>query len=156
MAYGDEIRNLHRSAKLKLKLEHASDADAVAAAALRLVQRRIGACIPFGTAFARMPTGHSDRQRDPLDGLGMAAHNERAGREELAQAGRDPGRVVRAGPRQQEPELVAAHTGDQAVAPDIGEEDLAYNAQDLVADVVPAGVVDALEVIDIGHHEMRG
>ena len=38
------------------------------------------------TAFAPMPTGHSDRQRDPLDGLGMAAHNERAGREELAQA----------------------------------------------------------------------
>jgi hypothetical protein len=23
-----------------------------------------------------MPTGHPDRQRDPLDGVGMAAHNE--------------------------------------------------------------------------------
>ena len=112
--------------------------------------------IPFGTAFARMPTGHPDRERDPLDDLGMTAHDERAGREELAQAGRDPGRVVRAGPWQQEPELVPAHTGDQAVAPDIGEEDLADNAQDLVPDVVPVGVVDALEVIDIGHHEMRG
>ena len=66
------------------------------------------------------------------------------------------GRVVRAGPWQQEPELVPAHTGDQAVAPDVGEEDLADDAQDLVADVVPAGVVDALEVIDIGHHEVRG
>ena len=57
---------------------------------------------------------------------------------------------------QQDPELVPAHTRDQAVAPDVGEEDLAYNAQDLVPDVVPAGVIDALEVIDIGHHEMRG
>ena len=87
---------------------------------------------------------------------GWPRSDERAGREELAQADGDPGRIVRAGPWQQEPELVPAHTGDQAVAPDIGEEDLAYNAQDLVADVVPAGVVDALEVIDIGHHEMRG
>ena len=103
-----------------------------------------------------MPTGHPDRKRDPLDGVGMPAHNERAGREELAQAGRDRGRVVRAGPWQQDPELVPAHTGDQAVAPDIGEEDLADNAQDLVADVVAASVVNALEVIDIGHHKVRG
>src|ERR687892_393497 len=58
MVYGDEIRKLHRPAKLKLKLEYASDADPVAAAALRLVQRRIGARIPLGTAFARMPTRH--------------------------------------------------------------------------------------------------
>src|ERR687892_135698 len=108
MVYGDEIRNLYRPAKLKLKLEYASDADPVAAAALRLVQRRIGARIPLDTAFARMPIGHPDRQRDPLDGRGMAAHNERAGREELAQAGRDRGRVVRAGPWQQDPELVPA------------------------------------------------
>ena len=63
---------------------------------------------------------------------------------------------MRAGPWQQEPELVAADTGDQAVAPDVGEEDLADDTQDLVADVVPVGVVDALEVIDIGHHEVRG
>ena len=88
----------------------------------------------------------------------MAAHDERAGREELAQAGRDRGRVVRAGPWQQDPELVPTHTGDQAVAPDIGEEDLADDAQDLVADdaqdlvadVVAASVVNAFEVIDIG------
>jgi hypothetical protein len=36
-------------------------------------------------------------------------------------------------------------TGDQAVAPDIGEEDLADDTQDLVADVVPLGVVDTLK-----------
>ena len=111
-----------------------------------------------------MPSGHPDRQRDPLDGVAMAAHDERAGREELAQAGRDRGRVVRAGPWQQDPELVPTHTGDQAVAPDIGEEDLADDAQDLVADdaqdlvadVVAASVVNAFEVIDIGRHKVRG
>ena len=36
----------------------------------------------------------------------------------------------------------------QAVAPDIGEEDLADDALDRVADVVAASVVDALEVSD--------
>jgi hypothetical protein len=86
----------------------------------------------------------------------MAAHDERAGREELAQAGRDRRRVVRAGPWQQDPELVPAHTRDQAVAPDIGEEDLADDVQHLVADVVAASIVNAPEVIDIGHHEVRG
>ena len=50
----------------------------------------------------------------------------------LAQANGDPGRIVRACPWQQEAELVPAQTGDQAVAPYIGEKDLAYNAQDLV------------------------
>jgi hypothetical protein len=95
-------------------------------------------------------------ERDPLADLGEAAHDERAGRQELAQAGRDPGRIVRAGPWQQEPELVPAQAGDQAVAPDVGEEDFADNAQDLVADIVAMGVVDPLEVIDIGHHELRG
>jgi hypothetical protein len=63
---------------------------------------------------------------------------------------------VRAGPRQQEAELVAGHTGYHAVGPDIGEEGFAYNAQDFVADSVAMGVVDPLEVIDIGHHELRG
>ena len=48
---------LQRLPKSKLKLEHASDADAVAALSLRLVQRRIGTGIPFGTAFAGMPPG---------------------------------------------------------------------------------------------------
>ena len=68
----------------------------------------------------------------------------------------DPCRIARARLEQQEPELIPAHTRDQAVAPDIGAEDLAYNAQDLVAGVVPMGVVNPLEVIDIGHHELRG
>jgi hypothetical protein len=35
-------------------------------------------------------------------------------------------------------------------------EDPTDNAQDLVARVVPMGVVHPLEVIDIGHHELRG
>jgi hypothetical protein len=65
-------------------------------------------------------------------------------------------RIVRAGPWKQEPELVPAHTGDQAVAPDIGEEKPAHDAQDLVADVVPMDVVDPLEVIDFSHHQVRG
>jgi hypothetical protein len=64
--------------------------------------------------------------------------------------------IVRAGPWQQEPELVSAQTGDQAVAPDIGQEDVGYDAQDLVEDVEPVGVVDPLEIIDIGHHKVRG
>ncbi len=60
--------------------------------------------------------------------LGVAAHDERAGREELAQADGDLCRIVRAGPWEQEPELVPAHTGDQAVAPDIGVENPAHDA----------------------------
>ena len=95
----------------------------------------------------------------PEDGLGRAAHHEGgAGREETqAQAGGDPCRIVRACLWQQDPELVPAHTRDQAVAPDVGEEDLAYNAQDLVPDACPRVLIEhALEVIDIGHHEMRG
>ena len=119
MIYGDKTWNLHRPAKLKHKLECASDADAVAAAALGLVERRVGPCTPSRAAFARMAAGYPDRQRDPLDDLGVAAQDQRAGREELAQAEGNTGRVVRAGPRQQDAELVAAETGDQALAPDI-------------------------------------
>jgi hypothetical protein len=104
----------------------------------------------------RHATRPPDRERDPRAHFGKAAHHQRAGREKLAQAGRDPGRVVRAGPRQQEPELVPAQTGDQAAAPDMAEEDLADDTQDLVAGVVGMRVVDALEVIDIGQHEVRG
>ena len=92
-----------------------------------------------------MPPGHPDRERDPLAHFAKAAHDEGAERQELAQAVGDPDRVVGAGPWQQEPELVPAHTRDQAVAPDIGEEDLADDTQDLVADVVPLGVVDTLK-----------
>jgi hypothetical protein len=76
----DRIPNLHLPAKSKLKLEHASDADALAAASLRLVQRRVGACEPSGTAFARMPGGHPDRQRDPLDDLWMITTSGRFAR----------------------------------------------------------------------------
>jgi hypothetical protein len=75
----------------------------------------------------------------------VAAQVDRAGREGLAQADGDPGRIGRARPRQQEPELVSAQPRDQAVAPDVGEEDLADDAQDLVADVVPMGVVTRLK-----------
>jgi hypothetical protein len=64
--------------------------------------------------------------------------------------------MVRAGPWQQDAELVPAHTGDQALAPDIAAEDLTDDAQDLVADVVPMDVVDPLEVIDVSHHQLRG
>ena len=56
----------------------------------------------------------------------------------------DPCRIARARLEQQEPELIPAHTGDQAVAPDIGAEDPTDNAQDLVAGVVPMGVVNPL------------
>jgi hypothetical protein len=106
--------------------------------------------------FRRPATRPPNREREPFAHFGQTAHHERAGCHELTQAGRDPGRVTRAGAWQQEPELVAAHTGDQAVAPDMDEQDLADDPQDLVADVVPVGVVDALEMIDIGHHEVSG
>jgi hypothetical protein len=132
------------------------DRNAVAASAFRLVQRRIGACIPFGTAFAGMRSGHPDRERDPLAHFGEAAHHERAGRQELAKTVGDPDRVVGAGSWQQEPKLIPTHARNQAVAPDISEEHLAHDTQDLVADVVPVSVVDALEVIDVGHDEVSG
>jgi hypothetical protein len=58
----------------------------------------------------------------------MAAHDERARRQDLAQAVGDLGRIARAGPWQQEPELIPAHTRDQVLAPDMGAEDPAHDA----------------------------
>jgi hypothetical protein len=57
---------------------------------------------------------------------------------------------------QQEAELIPAHARNQVVASDMGQENLAHDAQNLVADVVTMGVVDALEVIDIRHYQVRG
>jgi hypothetical protein len=91
-----------------------------------------------------MPSGQPDRERDRLDDRVPTAHDERAGCEKLAQAGGDPCRIARARLWQQELELIPAYTGDQAVAPDIGAEDPTDNAQDLVAGVVPMGVVNPL------------
>ena len=98
---------------------------------------RIGACIPRALLLPGTPAGHPDRERDRLDDLGMA-RAPLSGRDARSWHRRVaiPAVSCRRAPGSRIVELVSAHTGDQALAPDIAVEDLTDDAQNLIADAV--------------------
>ena len=124
------------------------DDDAVLALRLCGHHRGLGA----GDQLARVhrmlgPEGDPDREGGVDDGL------RRATQERLLQARGQAERIVRPTRREDDCELLAADAADRVRAADDALEDLAEELEDAVTLAVAADVVDALEVVDVEHHQ---
>ena len=123
------------------------DADAIAARALRPVQR----------AVRRLEQLRHRRRVGREGGHAGRAGERRAGDREPGERGaaalRDRGRRLRVGPRDEDRELLAADARDEAGLADRPRQRRRRRLQDAIALRVPEGVVEHLEVVEVEHDD---
>ena len=118
---------------------------AIASAALGLVQRGIGTSEKLVDALARSPFGDAEAAGDRrLLAGGVERQRRQAGAKEFGVL--DGGFAARA--LDQDREFLAAKAADDRV---FTLKFAADDAENLIADIMPVGVVDALEMIDVEH-----
>jgi hypothetical protein len=123
------------------------DADAIAARALRPVQRAVR-----GLQQLRDRRGVG-REGGDAGRAGKCRAGNHEPRQRGAAALRDRGRRLRVGPRKEDRELLAADTRDEAGLTDGPRQRRRRRLQDLVALRVAEGVVEQLEVVEVEHDD---
>jgi hypothetical protein len=120
---------------------------------LRLVHRRIGVLAHRLRRLA-VVREHGDADADVDEQLGRAERERRLhGVGDPLAHGLGRGAVARRQVADEDEELVAALPGDEVAGPHGGAQAVGHLAQQIVAEIVPERIVDALEVVEVGERE---
>ena len=130
------------------------DLDAVAAAGLGAIHRRVGVAEQFGGRHAGA-VGDGDTDARGHEQLGAVDH-QRLGDLGSQTLGDLDGRHRRADVAEHDDELVATESAEHVAVADDRAQAFAHAAQQLVADAVAEAVVDDLEVVEVDEHHRDG